>query len=458
MIRIMTSLLEYKNWLKSHLSEIKKDYFEFLRFRSISADPAYKKETEDCAKWLKNYIAEKTNLKAELIPTVGYPLVYAESPHSPKAQTLLVYGHYDVQPVDPLELWESDPFTPTERNGKVYARGAVDDKGQIFYAVIAARCWHELGRQLPINLKFCIEGEEESSSRGLAKALPSLKEKLRADSLLVVDFDQFDEKTPALSMGARGLVALEATIIGSNGDLHSGLYGGVAYNPNRALSELIAKFWDENGRVAVDGFYDDVAEMNEADLKQFAFSLDEARVAKEFGIRAYGKEKGRFLGEAVSARPTLEINGMSGGYTGAGMKTVIPAKANVKITCRLVPNQDPKKIGRQVAEFIEKNIPSGMKVEITQHGGERAFRASPTSSIAKAVSIASKEVMGKPCVSTLSGGSIPVVAVLLDTLKAEMVGMGYGLPTDQIHAPNEHFSMDRFEKGFLTLARTFELL
>jgi len=318
-------------------------------------------------------------------------------------------------------------------------------------------CGRVLGRPLAINLKFCIEGEEESSSRGLAGALPSLKEKLKADALVVVDFDQFDEKTPALSMGARGLVALEATIIGSNSDLHSGLYGGAAYNPNRALSELIAKFWDKDGRIAVEGFYDDVAEMKEADLKQFAFSLDEERVAKEFGIRSYGKEKGRFLGEAVSARPTLEINGLSGGYAGAGIKTVIPARANVKITCRLVPNQDPKKIGRLVAEFMEKNTPSGMKIEITQHGGEKAFRARPDSVIAKAVAQASTEVMGKKTVNTLSGGSIPIIAALLKTIQAEMVGMGYGLPTDNIHAPNEHFSMDRFEKGFLTLARAFEL-
>jgi acetylornithine deacetylase/succinyl-diaminopimelate desuccinylase-like protein len=453
------SLEQFKEWAKKSRDEIRSDYFHFLKFPSISADPAYAKDVETCAEWLRDYIEKKTGMRAECIETEGYPLVYAEDLRAgPDAPTVLVYGHYDVQPVDPLELWKSDPFTPTERNGLVYARGAVDDKGQIFYAVMAARCWKELGRKLPINLKFCIEGEEESSSVGLSKSLPKLKDRLQSDSLLVVDCGQLDKETPALSMGCRGLVALEVTLTGSNSDLHSGMHGGLAYNPNRALAELLAKLWDRKGHVQVKGFYDDVLEITENDLKKFSFRFDKREYGEEFGIHALGGEKERTPFEANCFRPTLEINGMHGGYLGAGVKTVIPAHAVAKITCRLVPNQDPEKIGRQLADFLKQNAEPGMKVKVDLLGGERAFRGNPDSPLAKAVAMAATEVCGKKCENTLSGGSIPIIAKIIEATRADVVGMGYGLPEDNIHAPNESFDMKRFEKGFLTVARTLELL
>ncbi len=456
----MSSSLEMlKKWYEKNRAQVREDYFHFLRFPSISTDPSFSKDVLACAEWLKRYIEKHTAMKAECLETEGYPLVYAEDLRAGKdAPTLLVYGHYDVQPVDPLELWKSDPFVPTERNGKVYARGAVDDKGQIFYAVTAARCWSELGRELPINLKFCIEGEEESSSVGLAKSLPKLKDRLKSDYLLIVDFGALDKETPALSLGCRGMLALEIVLTGSNSDLHSGLHGGLAYNPNRALAELLSKLWDADGRVQVKGFYDDVIEATKDDLKKYSFRFDMDKYSKEFGIHARGGEKDRTPFEANCLRPTIEINGMFGGYTGAGVKTVIPAHATAKLTCRLVPNQDPKKIAKQVSEFLKKNVLPGMKLEIHIHDGEPAFRGNPDSRLAQAVSLASSEVCSKKCENTLSGGSIPIIAKMIEAIGAEAVGMGYGLPDDDIHAPNENFDMVRFEKGFLTVARTFELL
>ncbi|MBX7066955.1 MAG: dipeptidase [Parachlamydiales bacterium] len=455
----MSSLEALKKWFSTHKEELKRDYFSFLRFKSISTDPDYANESKACAEWLRSYIAKHCGMKTELIPTPGYPLVYGEDMRAGiDAPTILVYGHYDVQPVDPIELWHSDPFEPTERNGKIYARGAVDDKGQIFFAVAAVRAWHEMGKQLPVNLKFCIEGEEESTSVGLSKALPSLKEKLKADALAVVDFGQFDETTPAITLGGRGLVTLELILTGSNGDLHSGSHGGIAYNPNRAMAELLAKVWDDDGRVRIHGFYDDVLEMTEKEKDLFTPNVDEKSYRKEFGIDAIGGEKGLPLFVRKGFRPTFEINGMSGGYTGKGFKTVIPAHASAKISCRLVPNQNPQKIASAVIDFLKKNVPSGIRIEIKNVSGEEAFRGSADSDLAKAVCLASTEVMGKECKRVVSGGSIPIIASMCKILNAEVVGMGQGLATDDIHAPNEHFDFKRFENGFLTFARTIELL
>ncbi len=289
-----------------------------MRFPSISADPDYRNDCIQCADWLVDYL-QKANLDAERIETSTLPIVYAQDLSAgPDRPTILIYGHYDVQPVDPLDLWESPPFEPTERDGSIYARGAVDDKGQIFYAIAAVQCWKDLGRPLPVNIKFCIEGEEESQSKGLSDMLPALSSKLKADDLLVVDFDSFDRDIPAVSLGARGMAALEVSLRGSHSDLHSGLYGGIAYNPNRALVELLAKLWDENGRVRVPGFYDGIAEVAREDLKAFECRQEREYYTRHVGIEAFGGEKGKSLHEANCFRPTLEINGISGGYAGAG--------------------------------------------------------------------------------------------------------------------------------------------
>ncbi len=455
----MNSLCRLKEWFNLHCTQVQEEYFQWLRFASISADVQYAKDMRACALWVRDYLAKYTQMTSCLIETTGQPIVFAEDLRAgPAAPTVLIYGHYDVQPVDPLELWTSPPFEPTMRDGKVYARGALDDKGQIFYAVVAMRALHELIGPLSVNVKLCIEGEEESASQGLEMALSQLKGTLQADAILVVDFGQFDEVTPAITLGARGLVALEVTLTGSNSDLHSGEHGGLAYNPNRAMVELLAKLWGSQGYIQVDGFYDDVVEAS-ADLRQqIDFALEPKSYQKTFGVGALGGERGRTMAENNFFRPTLEINGIGGGYFGAGVKTVIPAHCTAKISCRLVPNQDPKKIEQKLIEFLKSHVVAGMQIAFHSFGGAPAFRGSSDSFLAKAIAKAAEEVNGRACKKVLCGASIPIIAKLAKELEADVVGMGYGLATDNIHAPNEHFDMSRFEKGFLTLGRAIELL
>lgn len=449
-------MIDYKSWFETHFSQIKKDYFQFLRFKSISADPQYANEIELAANWVCSYL-NQSGLEAEIVQTKGYPLVYAQTKLDPSKPTVLFYGHYDVQPVEPLELWNSDPFEPVEKDGVVFARGAVDDKGQIFYAMVAIRSLLEMESELPVNIKFCIEGEEESSSLGLQKSLNEIKDRLRADYLIVVDHDCFDEKTPAVNLGARGMIALEIELKGSESDLHSGMYGGIAYNPNRALVELLSKLYDENGKVAIEGFYDDVDEPSDQEKKQFA-SRTKDFYKQECKILAFGGEKGKTIQEASLFRPTLEINGIGGGHFGKGFKTVIPAKAIAKISCRLVPHQNPEKIGKMIEKFLKKHCPSEISMKIEIHPGAPAYRASGDTKIAKAVASAAAEVMGRPCQFVLTGGSIPIIATLTSAIGAEVVGMGYCLDTDQIHAPNEHFGLNRFKYGFLTVVGAIKKL
>lgn len=444
-------------WIEREFSEICEELFAFLRFKTISTDPAYLKEHPRCCEWLTD-LFERMQFKTETIETSGLPLFYAENLDAGEnAPTILIYGHYDVQPVDPLELWASDPFEPDVRQGEVYARGAIDDKGQILFAAMAARALFAVEGKLPVNLKFCIEGEEECGSKGLSEGLSSLKEKLQADYLLVVDCGLPDAGTPAIDLGGRGIVTMEIALKGSNEDLHSGSFGGVAYNPNRALAELIAECWDADGRVAVPHFYDGVEELSEEEKKLYEVAYGKGH-AKEAGIAAFSGEKGRSLVESNWLRPTLEINGLSGGYTGAGFKTVIPAKAVAKISCRLVPNQDPKKVARHVADFLKAKVKKGIELEVKIGQAARAFRGRADSRLAKAVGAAYEELFKKPCQKILSGGSIPVVADLQDAIGAQVVGMGYGLAGDQMHAPNEHFGLDRFKKGILTVARALQLM
>jgi acetylornithine deacetylase/succinyl-diaminopimelate desuccinylase-like protein len=446
------------SWIETNRENLRRDYYEFLKIPSISTEPAFREDIGRCADWVRSYLAG-SGLRAELLGAGTHPVVFGENLNAGSGRpTLLVYGHYDVQPVDPISLWDSPPFEPTERNGKIYARGALDDKGQIFYAMAAARLFHELDRPLPINIKFCIEGEEEAGSAELSRLLPSLRDKMKADFLLVVDYDSYDETTPAINLGARGVVSMEISLSGSSSDLHSGLCGGIAYNPNRALVELLASLYDEEGRVVVEGFYDDVQEVTPEELQAYSHQYSHDAFGKQFGITAFGGEKNRSAAEAVFFRPVLEINGIGGGYAGPGFKTVIPARAVAKLSCRLVPHQNPEKIAHQVISFLERRCPRGMQFEAKVHSGAPAYRANPQSKLALAVATACEEIMGAPCKRILSGASVPIVGDLVRFSQAEVVGMGYGLPTDQIHAPNEHFEWTRFERGLKTVARTIELL
>jgi acetylornithine deacetylase/succinyl-diaminopimelate desuccinylase-like protein len=445
--------MPFKQWFDEHFETIREDYFRFLRFKSVSTDDQYRPQVLACADFLTEYL-KKHDFYAEQIPTIGYPIVYAEDLRAGKdVPTLLIYGHYDVQPVDPVELWESPPFEPTEREGKIFARGAVDNKGQIFYTLTALIAWKKIYKSLPVNIKFCIEGEEESHSMGLSAALPKLKDRLKADELLIVDFDSANDGTPHISLGARGCIALEVTLKGSNQDLHSGQMGGVAYNPNRALVQLLAKIWDIHGTVTIPGFYDGVEDPSEEDLKNYTFSVKEEELNRDFGIFAFANEKGRTLQESNWFRPTLEINGIFGGYSGKGSKTVIPATATAKITCRLVLNQDAQKVSVAIEKFLKKHAPIGMDIQVLKQGGIGAYRSSLNTQLTRAVAKAATDITGKKSAFVLSGASIPIAGDFKKVMNIPVVGMGYGLATDRIHAPNEHFDWKRFEIGFLTIAR-----
>jgi acetylornithine deacetylase/succinyl-diaminopimelate desuccinylase-like protein len=442
-----------EQWLAKNRDRLRADYFDFLRFRSISADPSCRAEVERCAQWVAAYL-DRSGVPSELLRMEGgHPVVFGKRDGGRKP-TLLIYGHYDVQPVDPLELWESDPFLPEERDGKVFARGAVDDKGQIFYAMAAVRALQESGIELPVNLLFCIEGEEESGSKALSQLLTRDPSRWKSDYLLVVDYDMLDEHTPAITLGSRGIVTMEVRLTGSHSDLHSGVLGGIAYNPNRALVELLADMWDRTGRVQVPGFYDQIEEIEPSALSPFSYRWTEEAIAQEFGIRALGGEAGRSLIEKNWLRPTLEINGLSGGYAGSGFKTVIPKEAIAKLSCRLVPGQHPEAIARQIERFCQTRAPQGMRVSVSIDHGGKPYRGNPHSPLAQAAKKAYEDVMGASCQMVLSGASVPIVADVVEAAGgAEVVGMGYGLPTDAIHAPNEHFSFSRLEKGLLTVAR-----
>lgn len=445
-------LEKFQAWFEKNFEKIREDYFAFLRYPSISADPSYWKEARSCAQFLLDWM-KRYDISAELIETSSLPIVYSQVfSEDALKKTVLIYGHYDVQPIDPIEEWISLPFEPTERDGFVFARGAVDDKGQIFYALVALAACKELKIDPSFNVKLCIEGEEESSSKGLLEAISLHTNKLKADHLLVVDFDQFDETTPAVSLGARGMVSFEVKVKGSSIDMHSGLCGGIAYNPNRALVEMLSSLWNEEGVVQVPHFYDDILPLTEEEKTLLSYRYNEAYYESHLGIKAFGGEKEKSLLERNWLRPTIEINGIGGGYVGAGMKTVIPAVAEARISCRLVPGQDPKKIADHVISFLRKKLAVGMEMDIVCHKGMKAFRGSLNSLLVKKVFDAATVVTKKECRYLLTGGSIPVVPALVEALGADVVGMGYGLLEDQIHAPNERFDMKRFEKGFLTVA------
>lgn len=444
-----------QKWYQEHRETVLGDYFKFLKFKSISTDPAFDKETKECANWLVDYLIH-IGMEAESWPTSGKPVIFAKHCKAGKDKpTLLVYQHYDVQPVDPLELWKSDPFTATVRDGNVYARGAEDNKGQCFYTITAIKALLELCDRLQFNLKLFIEGEEESGSRGTREVFAAKGKELESDYLLVVDSGLPGPNIPAITLGIRGIITLEVVCRTASGDMHSGTFGGVAYNPNRALATALAKLWDEKGKVAIPKFYDDVEELSAKDLEMYHLEIDEEKVKREFGLKALCPEPGYTIGQSSSIRPTVEINGMSGGYTGEGFKTVLPAESKAKISCRLVPHQDPAKICENLKEHLLRNLPKGLEVEINIDQGSPAFRSKHDSFIAKLVAKAYEEVLGKPCQYCLMGGSIPITVELAHYSQADTVLMGYGLDSDQIHAPNEHFGLDRFEQGFLTMGRIF---
>jgi acetylornithine deacetylase/succinyl-diaminopimelate desuccinylase-like protein len=461
MVNLSTPLQElHKQW-----NDIKEkalqEFFTFLRFESVSTDPQYKPKVLACADWLSQYI-KNIGFEVEIWKTEGYPVIYASYLGAgPDKPTLLIYNHYDVQPIDPVAEWESPPFEPTVRQGEIYARGAQDNKGQCFYVLQALKGMMKKHKRLPINIKLCIEGEEESGSKSLSKLLKDqeYQKKLKADYLAIVDMGIPHKDTPAVTLGVRGLVTMEVRVQGSLTDLHSGSHGGIVHNPLHALVQMLSSLRDAEGRVTIPGFYQDVKEMSPEQKKQVSLEFDEQEYRKMFEASPSGGEKQFSHLERAWIRPTLEINGITGGYGGPGFKTVIPAKAMAKVSCRLVPNQDPQRMGALVANHLKSIAPAGIHVEVEVYPGMgKAIRANPNSTVVSAFSKAYEELYQKPCRNIYDGGSIPIVTQLAEASHTEVILLGFGLPDDQIHAPNEHFGIDRLEKGFLVVSRAIELL
>ena len=443
-------------WWDSHYQQLLDDYFTFLKFKSISTDPEYKDEVLSCAEWVQKTLSDM-GLDVERWETGGYPALFATDlkagAHKP---TLLIYHHYDVQPIDPIELWDTPPFEPTLKDGKVYARGASDNKGQCFFTLCAIKATYELFGSLGFNLKLLIEGEEEIGSPGLGKIAESKAEDLKADYMFVIDVDMPEPGVPGISLGIRGITTIEVKIQNADADLHSGNHGGIALNSSRVLADLLAKCWNEDGMVAVDGFYDEVQSLQKTD--QLDMDFDEDDYSKAFGVKAFANPKGKTPLEANWLMPTLEINGMESGYTGEGFKTIIPASATAKISARLVFDQDPEKIAKCIADYLQKHAPKGVSVEASIHHGGRAMQTSSDAPIAQLAAQAFSEIFQKRCKFIMTGGSIPIASVLEKLSGASALCFGVALSSDAIHSPNEHFEIERLRLGCLSLAQLFKLI
>jgi acetylornithine deacetylase/succinyl-diaminopimelate desuccinylase-like protein len=446
-------------YFEANKDAILDDFFTFLKFESVSSEPDHEPQVIACCQWLTDAL-EQIGMTVEIWESEhGHPCIYAENLDAGTDKpTLLLYNHYDVQPVDPLELWETPPFEPTIRDGEIYARGAQDNKGQCFYTLQALKFVMERDGKLPINIKWIIEGEEECGSDNLAHFLTQKKEQLKSDYLAIVDMGLHDLDEPTVNIGVRGIVTFDVELTGSTTDMHSGSWGGIAYNPNRALTEVLAGLYDADGAVTVPGFYDEVKPLGDDTREMISTDFDNKAFKKMFGAEPIGGEKQFSPFERAWIRPTLEINGIAGGYAGEGFKTVIPAIAKAKLSCRLVPDQDPDLIGKRVIKHIESLTPKGITCKASYHGLGQAVRSNPNSPVVKAFAEAYTETFQKSCGYTLDGGSIPIATALNDAAGSEIVLLGLGLPGDCIHAPNEHFGINRLKLGMQIMINTMEIL
>lgn len=438
----------FQNNREQHLDELK----QFLKIPSISALSTHKSDMNEAAQWVADKL-EKAGLEnVEIHPTDGHPIIYGEHIHAPGKPTVLVYGHYDVQPVDPLNLWETPPFEPTIRDGKLYARGATDDKGQLFLHVKAVEALLSQENELPVNLKFCIEGEEEISSPNLPAFMEANADKLVTDVVIISDTSLLSKGKPAISTGLRGLCSLEVAIHTANTDLHSGTFGGGVPNALHALISLLSSLHDDKGRVAVEGFYEGVPELSAAMREEFLKqNHNEEELRTNLDLEALYGEEGYSFVERTGARPTLELNGVYGGFQGEGTKTVIPKEAHAKITCRLVGDQDPNQVLDRIVAHLESHVQTGAKLVIKRGEKARAFDMDPSNPMLQKAADAYERVYGTRALFTKDGGSIPIVETFSRVLEAPVVMMGFGLPDENLHAPNEHFNLENFDKGLLTI-------
>ncbi len=448
-----------QEYIDSNKDTFVEELFELLRIPSVSTDSSKKEAIQQAANFLLDQFNSFDLQKTELFETPGNPIVYAEHCPHPDKPTVLVYGHYDVQPSDPDELWNSPAFEPIIKDGNVYARGASDDKGQAYTHVKAIESYVRTGNPIPVNVKFILEGEEEIGSPNLVPFIEEHKEMLQCDMVLISDTAMFGEDIPSITYGLRGLAYMEVEVVGPNRDLHSGVYGGAVENPLNVLCEMIAKLKNEDGVIQIPGFYDNVVPLTEADRKASAeLPFDEEKYKKSLDIDAVHGEKGYTTLERASARPTLDVNGIWGGYTGEGAKTVLPSKANAKISMRLVPDQHPKEIAKLFSSYFNSIAPDTVKVTVTEHHGGHPSVTDLSFYGLKAAAKAFKEVYGKEPLFAREGGSIPIVADFKRVLGVESILMGFGLTSNAIHSPNENFSLKDFHRGIKTSAKFFELL
>lgn len=450
---------DVSNYIHSHQEEFIQNLNGCLRIPSVSVSPDHVGEVRRCAEFLKEKLLRIGFERCEIFPTKGHPVVYAEWLGALGKPTVLVYGHYDTQPVDPLDEWVNPPFEPQMRDGYLYARGAVDDKGQIYIHLSAIEaCFKTMGR-LPINLRFLIEGEEEIGSPNLGDFLKTHRDLLKSDYVVISDTPMLGEGIPSICYGLRGLCYMEIVLTGPKQDLHSGMWGGMVANPANELTQILSRLKDKGGRILIPDFYRDVRPLSKLERKSLsALPVSEKKLLKMAGAKSSVGEKGYSTLERIWARPTLDVNGIYGGFSGEGSKTIIPARASAKVSMRLVPDQDPEKIALAFKKYVTTIASKHVQVKVTKHHGSRAFLErldDPVFDVAKA---SLEKAFGKKAYFIREGGTIPFVKTISDTLKRPCILLGFGLPDENAHAPNERLNLENYHKGMLSVAHFYEFL
>ena len=446
----MSAIEEY---LDAQGERFESELCQLLRIPSVSNDPAHKADIQRAAEWLADQFS-RLDFSTEIVATSGNPLVLAESPSVENAPTVLVYGHYDVQPVEPLDEWVSPPFVPTRRDGSIYARGAADDKGQLLTHLFSAEAWKVVNKKLPLNLKYVIEGEEEVGSPSLETFVHDNLQRLACDCIVVSDGSQFAPGQPAITYGLRGIAYYELRLTGPNRDLHSGTFGGSVTNPANALSRMLAALINERGKIQIPGFYDDVIPISQRERAQFSMlPFDEKQYCTQLGVADVSGEAGYSTLERRWARPTFDICGLSGGYQAEGAKTIVPATASAKLSFRLVPDQDPAKISEALGEMLSKLCPPGIQMELIDMHSSPGLRVPLDSPYIEAAARAIEHGFGRSPVFTREGGSIPVITTMHKVLNADTLLLGWGRDDDNTHSPNEKFSLADFHRGIRASAR-----
>lgn len=441
----------WKDYQEKNKDRFLNELLDLLRIPSVSAKSEHKADMVSCAEAVKQRLLEAGADTVTIYETAGHPLVYGEKIIDPSKPTVLVYGHYDVQPADPLNLWNSPPFEPLIKDGKIFARGSCDDKGQFYMHVKALETMVQTNT-LSTNIKFCIEGEEEVGSPNLATFVKANKELLKADVVLISDTAMISMEHPSIDIGVRGLSYIEVEVTGPNRDLHSGVYGGAVANPITILAKMIASCHDENNHITIPGFYDDVVEATTEERKLMAAApYNEEEYKTDLGVKELWGEKGFTSNERTGIRPTLELNGIWGGYTGEGAKTVLPSKAFAKISARLVPNQSSEVITEKLIRYFQSIAPAGVTVKASEHHGGEPYMTPIDSKGYKAAAAAIKDTFGKDAIPVRGGGSIPICALFEKELGIKIVFMGFGLDSDNLHSPNEKYDLFNFYKGIETI-------